>query len=170
MIAVIGGKHSGKTTIIEHLITELKSRSYTVGAIKEMVRIPTLDTPATETERYRNAGAEVIVAVPREETVVFIKKRLNVREILPFLAGLDYVVLEDFEREQTLPKIIAAKTADEVKSYLDESVIAVSGLITESGVETKKATAFSVPVFRILTQTREIADLVVKEAVTCGDP
>lgn len=170
MIAVIGGKHSGKTTIIEHLITELKSRCYAVGAIKEMVRIPTLDTPATETDRYRSAGAEVIVAVPRDETVVFIKKRLNVKEILPYLDGIDYVVLEGFEREQTLPKIIAAKTADEVKSYLDESVIALSGLIMESDVETKRATAFNVPMFRILTQTRELADLAVKKAVTCEGP
>jgi len=62
--------------VIEHLIAELKRRGYHVGTIKEMVRIPTLDTPATETDRYSNAGAEIIVAVPRDETVVFIKKRL----------------------------------------------------------------------------------------------
>jgi molybdopterin-guanine dinucleotide biosynthesis protein MobB len=74
IVAVVGGKHSGKTTVIEHLIAELKRRGYRVGAIKEMVRIPTLDTPATETDRYTSAGAEVIAAVPRHETVIFIKK------------------------------------------------------------------------------------------------
>ena len=74
IVAVVGGKHSGKTTVIESLIAELKCRGYRVGAIKEMVRIPTLDTPATETDRYTSAGAEVIAAVPRHETVIFIKK------------------------------------------------------------------------------------------------
>ena len=64
-----------------------------------MVRIPTLDTPATETDRYTVAGAEVIVAVPRRETVVFIKKRLSLKEILPYTEGLDYVLLEGFEHE-----------------------------------------------------------------------
>ena len=61
LVAVVGGKHSGKTTIIEHLIAELKRRGYHVGAVKEMVRIPTLDTPAKETDRYTKAGAEIIV-------------------------------------------------------------------------------------------------------------
>ncbi len=142
LVAVVGGKHSGKTTVIEHLIAELKSRGYRVGAVKEMVRIPTLDTPATETDRYTTAGAELIVAVPRDETVVFIKKRLSIREILPYLNGLDYVLLEGFEREQTIPKIVAAKTADEVKSYLDGSVIAVSGLIMESRAGSKESRRF----------------------------
>jgi molybdopterin-guanine dinucleotide biosynthesis protein MobB len=168
LIAVIGGKHSGKTTVIEHLISELKKRGNHVGAIKEMVRIPTLDTPATETDRYTSAGAEIIVAVPRDETVVFFKKRLGVNEILRYLGGMDYAVLEGFERERAIPKVIAAKTADEVKSYFDESVIAVSGLITESASEIEKAASFKIPVFRILTQAGELADLVEKKALTCN--
>ena len=139
LVAVVGGKHSGKTTVVEHLIAELKSRGYRVGALKEMVRIPTLDTPATETDRYTNAGAEIIVAVPRAETVMFIKKPLCVKEILPYINGLDYVILEGFEHDQTLPKIIAAKTAEEVVSFSDGLAVAVSGLITESKEETAKA-------------------------------
>jgi hypothetical protein len=81
--AVVGGKHLGKTAIIEHLSAELKCRGSRAGAIKEIVRIPTLDKPATETDRYWIAGTEIIVAVPRDETVVFIQKRLNAKEILP---------------------------------------------------------------------------------------
>jgi len=53
LVAVVGRKHSGKTTVIEHLIAELKRRGYRVGAIKEMVRISTLDTPAKETDRLQ---------------------------------------------------------------------------------------------------------------------
>jgi molybdopterin-guanine dinucleotide biosynthesis protein MobB len=169
IIAVVGGKHSGKTTVIEHLIVELKSRSYRVGAVKEMVRIPTLDTPATETDRYSNAGAEIIVAAPRHETVVFIKKRLSIPEILPYLKGLDYAILEGFESEKTLLKIIAAKTANEAEGYFDNSVIAISGLIMESETETMKASSMKVPMFNILTQAREIADLVEKKPIEPKD-
>jgi len=165
VVAVIGGKHSGKTTIIEHLIIELKHRGYSVGTIKEMVRIPTLDTPATETNRYNKAGAEIIVAVPRTETVVFIKKRLSIQEILPYLQGLNYVLLEGFESEKALAKIIAGKTSEEAKSYFDNSVIAISGLITESETETAKASNLRIPVLKSATQTKELADLVEQKAV-----
>lgn len=164
IVAVVGGKHSGKTTVVEHLIKELKRRGYRVGAIKEMVRIPTLDTPATETDRYSNAGAEAIVAVPRDETVVFIKRRLTIKEIVPFLGGLDYVVLEGFESEEMLPKIIAAKTADEVNSYFDCSTIAVSGIITESEIETKRTASIKVPIFNS-NETEALADLIEKKAI-----
>lgn len=165
LVAVVGGKHSGKTTVIEHLIAELKRRGFRVGTIKEMVRIPTLDTPATETDRYTIAGAEIIIAVPRDETVVFIKKRLSVKDSLPFVQALDYVILEGFEAEEGIPKIIAAKTANEAKSYLDGSVIAISGIMTESKEETAKAAGLNVPVLNSLTESKELASLAEQKAI-----
>jgi molybdopterin-guanine dinucleotide biosynthesis adapter protein len=169
VIAVVGGKHSGKTTVMEHLIAELKHRGYRVGAVKEMVRIPTLDTPATETDRYTNAGAEIIVAVPRDETVVFIKKRLTIKEILPHLKGLDYAILEGYETEAQVPKIVAAKTAAEAKSYLDNFVIAVSGLIANAEEEKKQAETFQTSIINVLTQVGELADLVEQKAKEHAD-
>jgi len=64
---------SWETTTIENLTIELRCSGYRVGAIKEMVRIPALDTPGKETERYAQAGAEIIVAVPRNEQLYFSK-------------------------------------------------------------------------------------------------
>ena len=161
---MVGGKHSGKTTVVEHLISELKSRGRRVGTVKEMVRIPTLDTPATETDRYTKAGAEVVVAVPNEETVIFIKRRLTLNEILPHLTAVDFAILEGFESETSLPRIIAAKTADEAKMFLGASAIAISGLIAESEEEKAKAKAFKLPVLSSLTQAKELADLVEQKA------
>ncbi len=160
IIAVVGEKHSGKTTIIENLIIELKKRGYHIGAIKEMVRIPTLDTPKTETDRYVQAGAEKIVAVPRNETVIFIKKRLTINEILPHLQDLDYAILEGFETEQTVLKIVAAKNFEEAYSFMDGSVVAVSGLIMESAKERSKAFELNVPLFSCITHADKLADLI----------
>ena len=163
----------GKTTVIEHLIAELKRRGHHVGAIKEMVRIPTLDTPATETGRYTTAGAEIIAAIPRNETVIFVKKRLRLKEVLPYFKDLDYVILEGFESEKTLPKIIAAKTAQEAKEYLGAQTVAISGLIMESEEEFQKAAEFKVRMLASLTQIAELADLVEKKNVpskgACAD-
>lgn len=159
LVGVIGGKHSGKTTIIEHLVTELKSRGYTVGVIKEMVRINTLDTPAKETGRYRSAGAETVVAVPRDETVFFISRRLKISEVLPRLEGLDYVFLEGFESE-AFPKIIAAKTVDEAQQYFDSSAIAISGLISDSKSEISKVSSMKIPLLSSFKDIKKLVELV----------
>lgn len=164
LIAVAGGKHSGKTTVIEQLTAEFKRRGFQVGVVKEMVRILTLDTPAKETDRYSKAGAQTIVAVPRDETVIFIKRRLGVREIMPYLQGLDYVLLEGFEKEKALPKIIVAKTADEIQSFLDDSAVAVSGIIADSEAEQKKASSLKTPVLNCMSEIEKLADLAQTKA------
>ena len=164
IVAVVGGKHAGKTTIVENLIPELKNRGYRVGAIKEMVRIPTLDTPATETDRYSKAGAEIIVAVPRTETVIFVKRQLCLNEVLPFVRSLDYVLLEGFEIERTLPKIIAAKNVEGIKEYSDGLAIAISGRIMDSKEEREKASALQIPLFSSLHDAKKLAEVVELKA------
>jgi molybdopterin-guanine dinucleotide biosynthesis adapter protein len=161
LVAVVGGKHSGKTTIVESVVSELKKRGYHVGAVKEMVRIPTLDVPEKETGRIGQSGAEIVVALPRDETVVFIKRRLELKEIMPFFAGMDFVILEGFESEK-LPKIIAAKDEDEVKEFMDEGVFAVSGLISTSGI----SLVGELPVINCLKDSNSLTGLVEKKAKT----
>jgi molybdopterin-guanine dinucleotide biosynthesis adapter protein len=161
-LAVVGGKHSGKTTTIECLIAELKRRGYRVGTIKEMVRISSLDTPGKETDRYTAAGAETVVAVPKDETVVFIKRRLTLGEIAPFFTNLDFVLLEGFETEKTIPRVIAAKTAVEVQDYSDGLVVAVSGLLAESAEDDLK---LDKPLLSCKRQVSDLADLVEREAI-----
>jgi molybdopterin-guanine dinucleotide biosynthesis protein B len=164
IVAVVGGKHSGKTTIIENLIRQLKTRGYRVGTVKEMVRIPTLDTPETETDRYTAAGAETVVAVPREETVVFLKRRLGIQEALGYLHGMDFVLLEGFEAEKTLPKIIAAKTAAEAAEFSDGLAIAVSGIIADSQEEISKASKLQVTLLSGIRDAEKLADVVEQKA------
>ena len=177
-VAVVGGKHSGKTTIIQHLITELKNRGYKVGTIKHMPRIQTLDSPAPahDTWKHSHAGAEIIVAVPQNETVVFVKKKQKLNDIASFLHGTDYVLLEGFSNEKVFPKIIAAKTVQEVKEYSDGLAIAVSGLIADSEEETQKATSMKVPIIKSISEAQKLADRVEQKAfnmlpdlIHCGE-
>jgi molybdopterin-guanine dinucleotide biosynthesis adapter protein len=161
-LAVVGGKHSGKTTTIENLIVELKRRGYRVGTVKEMVRIPSLDTPGKETDRYSVAGAETVVAVPRDETVVFIKRRLTLEEIAPFLTNIDFVLLEGFETETAVPRVITAKTVVEVQEYTGGLVVAVSGLLAESAEGDLK---LDKPLLSCRRQISDLTDLVVQNAI-----
>jgi molybdopterin-guanine dinucleotide biosynthesis adapter protein len=164
-LAVVGGKHSGKTTTIENLIVELKRRGYRVGTVKEMVQVSSVDTPGKETDRYAVAGADTVVAVPREETVVFFKRRLDLREIVPYLANLDFVLLEGFECEKLIPRVIAVKTAEEAQNYSDGIVVAVSGLLAESDGDLK----IDKPLLSCRYHVSSLADLVEAQAIRLSE-
>ena len=79
---------------------------------------------------------------------------------------MDYVFLEGFEVEKTLPKIIAAKTAEEAKCYLDSSTIAISGIITQSEKQTQTVSNLNVPTINSVFAIKELADLVEQKALS----
>lgn len=161
-IAVVGGKHSGKTTVIQQLLLILKSRGYRVATIKEMPNISSIDKQSEnhDTWKHSEAGADIVVASPQDETVLFIKRKLSINEIAFFLQSEDYVLLEGFEKERVLPKIIAAKTVDEAASFSNGLTIAISGLLAESPVEMEKVSKLQIPVFNAKLQTETLVDLV----------
>ena len=159
-VAVVGGKKSGKTTVIQSLVSELRRRGYRVGSAKEMPRAHWVDMPGKDTWKHGEAGAEVVVATPLNETVCFIKKKLSLNEALPLFHGLDYVVLEGFENEKTIPKIIAAKDAEEASAFSDGLAIAISGIITGSDEEVEKASVLNVPIVNCEAEAEKLADIV----------
>jgi molybdopterin-guanine dinucleotide biosynthesis protein len=122
-----------------------------------MVRILTLDTPQKETDRYTQAGAEVIAAVPRDETVIFINKRLGIADIMLYFEGLDFVFLEGFESEKGFCRVVAAKTVEEAKELMVGDVVAVSGVIGGSGAVD---CVLGVSVVNVLVEAALLADLI----------
>jgi molybdopterin-guanine dinucleotide biosynthesis protein B len=165
-VAVVGGKHSGKTTIIEHLILTLKKRGYKVATIKEMPNTESIDDPLPnhDTWKHTEAGADIVVAKPKNQTVFFVNRQMNLNEIAAQLPGIDYVLLEGFEKEKTLVKVIAAKTIQEAADYFDGLAIAVSGFIAESEEEAAKTAYLKIPIFKSIAQENELADVVEKQA------
>jgi len=166
--AIVGRKHTGKTTLIQQLIRELKSRGFRVATIKEMPNATEIDTPADnhDTWKHGEAGAEIVVATPLNETALFIKRKLSLNEIVPFLQNEDFVLLEGFEKEKLFAKIITAKTADEAAIYSDGLAIAISGPLTESSAEAKKASKLHLPLFNANTQAEKLADIIEQKAFT----
>lgn len=121
-IAVVGTKQSGKTTAIETLVRGLTKRGYRVATVKHVPEPDfTIDTEGKDTWRHARAGACVVVSVAPNELAT-IKKvdttRYGLEEIIRNCeAYVDVIILEGFrrlvERDPTVPKIVAAKTADE---------------------------------------------------------
>ena len=72
VVSIIGNSGSGKTTIIEKLLRELKSRGYKVATVKHAPHGVTFDEVEKDSQRHIQAGSEVTV-VSSPEKVVLIK-------------------------------------------------------------------------------------------------
>lgn len=61
IVSIVGKTDSGKTTLIEKIVPELKSRGYKVGTIKHDVHGFEMDHEGKDTYRHFHAGADTVV-------------------------------------------------------------------------------------------------------------
>ncbi len=61
IVSIIGSSNSGKTTVIEKLIQELKSRGYRVATIKHTPQEVFFDEVGKDSWRHIQAGSEATI-------------------------------------------------------------------------------------------------------------
>lgn len=114
IISIVGKTNSGKTTLIEKIIPELKKRGYRVGAIKHDVHQFEIDHEGKDTWRMTAAGANtVIIASAKKMGMV---KKLDREYHLDEISGwlirdVDIIITEGF-RKQDKPKIEVTRTGE----------------------------------------------------------
>lgn len=99
VIAVTGVSNSGKTTLIERLIPELKARGHRIGTLKHSGQDFEIDRPGKDTWRHRAAGAEVVaITGPRQLAMIRQVESLpDPRELLATtFSDMDLVLIEGF--------------------------------------------------------------------------
>lgn len=104
VISIIGEKKSGKTSLIESSIAYLKEYG-NVGCIKHAHELDLAVATAKDTDRFFNAGAEVVIGASPEKTVKIYGSQ-NLEELIAEMAtsGVDFVLVEGF-KSSNLPKI-----------------------------------------------------------------
>jgi len=105
VVSIIGRSKSGKTTLVEKLVTELKRRGYHVATIKHAQEIDF--TPGKDSWRHLKAGSETTIVVSPDEVVLF--KPITTADTfnnICRLLGEDYdiILTEGFKQADT-PKI-----------------------------------------------------------------
>ncbi|HJW75319.1 MAG TPA: molybdopterin-guanine dinucleotide biosynthesis protein B, partial [Thermoleophilia bacterium] len=100
LVAVVGKSDSGKTTLIERLIPELKRLGLRVGAVKHDVHGFEVDVPGKDSWRHGRAGADAyVVSSPQKLAyIAAIDDELALEEIAGrFFGGFDIVVAEGYK-------------------------------------------------------------------------
>lgn len=171
VVAVIGGKNSGKTATIEALTRELTRRGYRVAAVKHIPEKSfTIDAKDKDTWRFAHSGAKTVVSVAPNEIVTIEKtdtSTLPLKEILEKCRGNDVVFVEGFRKlvgeDERVPKIVTVKSAEEAiqASKTFKPIIAFAG--PYSTIEF----ALSAPYIDVLKESAKIAD-VVEEVIRKG--
>jgi molybdopterin-guanine dinucleotide biosynthesis protein B len=105
IIAVVGKSKSGKTTLIERLIPEIKKRGYRVGSVKHAHHGFEIDQKGKDSYRHRAAGADVaVVASPDEIAMVKRIEHDSLDNLEIFFDDVDLVLVEGYKRTRH-PKI-----------------------------------------------------------------
>jgi len=106
IISIVGKSKSGKTTLIEKLILELRARGYRLATVKHAQRV-TFDKPGKDSWRHIQAGSEA-TAVSSPNQLVIIKpttQEFNLNNIVRLLGEeYDIILTEGFKRSDA-PKI-----------------------------------------------------------------
>ena len=69
-LSIVGHSNSGKTTLIERLIGELKRRGRRLAVVKHTGGPFDMDRPGKDTWRYAEAGCDAIAILGPERSVI----------------------------------------------------------------------------------------------------
>ena len=107
IVSIVGKSKSGKTTLMEGLIRELKSRGCRVGTIKHTPQGMAFDVPDKDSWRHIQAGSEV-TAISSPDQVVLIKPitpALTIDEIARLIGEDCDIILAEGFKQGSAPKI-----------------------------------------------------------------
>jgi len=121
MLAIVGTKKHGKTTVVVQLAAELKRRGHRVMTIKHGTHTFNIDPATTDTYRhYHEAGAEKVAMVSPDKFALverWSEERSPEAIAGAYMADADIVLCEGFKRT-ALPRVeVFRRAAGEAPIY-----------------------------------------------------
>ena len=109
VVSIVAKSGTGKTTLLEKLIGELKRRGYRVGAVKHDAHKFDIDREGKDSWRLTQAGADTML-ITSPAKVALVKQNRNgiepplLEAIAAYCGDLDIVLTEGFKKS-SMPKI-----------------------------------------------------------------
>lgn len=101
ILSIVGKSNSGKTTLLEKLIPELKRRGYRIATIKHHSHPGfEIDVPGKDTWRHAQAGSDhVVIAAPdRLASIRKLERELSLDEVAATIQDVDLILTEGYKR------------------------------------------------------------------------
>ncbi|MGV6811002.1 MAG: bifunctional molybdopterin-guanine dinucleotide biosynthesis adaptor protein MobB/molybdopterin molybdotransferase MoeA [Brevirhabdus sp.] len=111
---ITGYKNSGKTGLMERLVSEFTARGLSVSTLKHAHHDTDVDEPGRDSYRHREAGArEVLLSTPRRWALMHELREAPeppLADILKRITPVDLVLIEGYKRDSH-PKVEAFRSA-----------------------------------------------------------
>ncbi|MDR3541346.1 MAG: molybdopterin-guanine dinucleotide biosynthesis protein B [Desulfosporosinus sp.] len=138
VISIVGGKsNSGKTTLLEKIIREAKSRGWRVATLKHDAHGFEMDQPGKDTWHHAQAGADVVaISSPRRIAVLeSVAEEQSLDEVLARIQGVDVIFTEGYKHGDK-PKIEVFRSAvnQELFSKPEELLAIASDIPFDNGI------------------------------------
>lgn len=124
VFGVYGESNSGKTMLIEQLVSRLSKEGYATATIKQTDKTISMDMTNKDTWRHHAAGASLVVFSSRSETDFLLKQPLHIHEVIQRIRrfGLFDIILIEGANDPSIPKILVGsgkKRRNTVAVYKD---------------------------------------------------
>lgn len=133
IISVVGAVKSGKTSLIEELVRELKLKGYKVGTLKHTSHTFEFDKPGKDSHRLKVCGSD-IGGIFSKESIGIIRDINDDRDflkiVLNYFSGMDILLIEGYKKGK-FPKILMLTSRDiekEVADFDRDEIIALAGI------------------------------------------
>jgi molybdopterin-guanine dinucleotide biosynthesis protein B len=164
IISIVGKSSSGKTTLLEKLIAELKRRGYKVAIVKHSHHKDDLDTAAKDTWRFTQAGSELSAINSLDHLAIYrrMDEYFDPRDLANYVSwdfdilltegfkGSDYPKIEVHRGEQgkellTDPRLLLAVVTDEpldinVPQLSHDDISGIADIIEKTAVSQNNQT------------------------------
>ena len=157
VISIVGKSESGKTTLIERLIPELKRRGYRIGIVKHAHHGFDMDRKGKDSYRHRQAGADtVMIASPSQIAIIKDVPNECLDDLIPYFSDMDLLITEGFKRDRA-PKIeiVRAERHQHPACLEDDTLLA---MVSDTPLEV------TVPQFAT-TDIQAIAEFIVSRCL-----
>jgi molybdopterin-guanine dinucleotide biosynthesis protein MobB len=157
LYGVAGWKNSGKTGLMERLVTEFTARGLTVSTVKHTHHRVDLDQPGKDSYRHREAGAQEVLMVSGSRWALLHELRdapePPFEDLIARMSPVDLLLIEGY-KTGTHPKIEAHRQVTGKAPFAgdDPTVRALAS-------DQPEAIVLDRPVFD-LDDTRAIADFI----------
>lgn len=158
VVSIVGKTGSGKTQLIERLITEFKRRGYRVATVKHSPGGMEVDKPGKDSWRFAEAGSDAVVVSSPDKLACIktVDHDSSIEEIWHLIGSdFDVVLFEGFKKGKA-PKI------EVYRKELGEDLLCPAEVL--SAIVTDEVLDINVPQFPP-SDTQAIADFIEKISI-----